>query len=75
MKRGIGILLILVAVALGVLGVRALDDSKSPVIELGDIEITAEDQGEKDNAYVYFGLSALGLIVGLALLYRKKAIA
>ena len=64
MKKPLGILLIIGALALGYVGYNKLEDNKTE-LKLGDLEITAQDKDTKQEAYVYFGLAAVALIAGL----------
>lgn len=71
MKRTLGILLIVGALALGYLGYTKMEDSSAEV-KIGDLELSAEDKGSQQNAYIFFGLGAVALIAGL-MLSRGKA--
>ena len=64
MKRLLGLLLVLGALALGYLGYTKLDESKAE-IKIGDLEVKAQDKDSKQSAYIYFGLGAVCLIAGL----------
>ena len=71
MKKVIGILLILVALFLGYLGIKGLNESSSSVKILG-IEITAQDNESKEKAYIEMGLGVAALIGGVYLISQKK---
>lgn len=71
MKQPLSILLIVGALVLGYLGYTRFDEG-SAQIKLGDLEISAQDKGSKQEAYVYFGLAAVCLITGLMMLRRGK---
>ena len=71
MKKVIGILLILVALFLGYLGIKGLNESSSSVKILG-IEITAQDNESKEKAYIEMGLGVAALIGGVYLIGQKK---
>lgn len=71
MKRVLGIILILGALALGYLGYTKMDDS-SAEIQIGDLEISADDKGSQQNAYIFFGLGAVALIAGLVLVRARE---
>lgn len=71
MKRILGVLLILGALALGYAGYTKLEDSGAEV-QIGDLEISAQDKGSQQNAYVFFGLGAVCLIAGLMLSRGKS---
>ena len=64
MKKLLGIILILGALALGYLGYTKMEDGKAEV-KIGDLEITARDGSSNQTAYIYFGLGALCLVTGL----------
>lgn len=70
MKRNLGILLIVIGVGLGIFGFTKFDDSQSG-IEIGDLEISAENQSAKNDAYVWLGLGALLLVGGIFLINKK----
>lgn len=71
MKRVIGIILIIGAIVLGYLGISELNSSTSSVDILG-VEITAQDEGAKEMAYVKIGLGVAALIAGVYLVGQKK---
>ena len=71
MKRTISIILIIVAVVLGVLGIQTLNDSGGS-IEIGDLELSAEDNSKENTAYIYFGLCAVALIGGIVMLRKPS---
>ena len=66
MKRLLGLLLIVGALALGYLGYTHLNEGKAQ-IKLGDLEISAQDKSSKQESYIYFGLGAVCLIAGMML--------
>jgi len=71
MKRLLGTLLILGALALGYLGYTRLDEGKAQ-FKLGDLEISAQDNTSKQEAYIYFGLGVICLISGLFMSRAKE---
>lgn len=72
MKSIIGILLILLAVGLSYDGFTKFQDSSASVKVLG-IELSAENKGAKQTAFVEIGLGVVSLIAGLYLMRGKKA--
>lgn len=70
MKKLLGIILILGALALGYFGYTKLEEGKAG-IKIGDLEVTAQDDSSKQSAYIYFGLGALCLIGGLLVIRGK----
>jgi hypothetical protein len=66
MKRILGIVLILGALALGYLGYNKLQEGKAE-IKIGDLEISTQDGNSKQEAYIYFGLGVVCLIAGLVM--------
>jgi len=70
MKRTTGIILIVLALFLGFVGVKKLDNSGGTVNILG-IKISAQDKGAKETAYVLLGAAALCLIGGVTVMNRK----
>ena len=71
MKKPLAIVLIIAAVVLGYLGFTKLQDNRAG-IKIGDLEISAEDKGSTQQAYVFFGLAAVALIAGV-MVSRGKA--
>ncbi|MCB0644986.1 MAG: hypothetical protein KDC44_25245 [Phaeodactylibacter sp.] len=70
MKKGLPILLIVAGIGLGIFGFMRLNDSGGS-LEIGDLEISAQDQGQKNSAYILLGGGALCLLAGVRL-YSKK---
>lgn len=70
MRKVIGIILIIVAVALGYFGIQHFNSSTKEV-DLGVVELSANDKGGQKTAYVEFGLAAASLIAGVVLLSQK----
>lgn len=70
MKRILPIGLIVIGIALGIMGFSKLNDSGGS-IEIGDLELSAEDSGSKNQAYVMLGGGALCLILGAGMMRRK----
>lgn len=71
MKSVIGIILIAGAVILGYLGITNLQKSSKSVEILG-IELTAEDNKDKEIAYIEIGAAVVALVGGIYLLGQKK---
>lgn len=71
MKSVIGIILIAGAVILGYLGITNLQKSSKSVKILG-IELTAEDNKDKEIAYIEIGAAVVALVGGIYLLGQKK---
>ncbi|WP_298649335.1 hypothetical protein [uncultured Proteiniphilum sp.] len=71
MKTIIGIILIGGAIFLGYLGITGLQKSSNSVEVLG-IDITAEDKGSKQTAYIQLGGAVILLIGGIYLAGKKK---
>lgn len=70
MKKTLGIVLVIGALALGYFGYTKLDSGEAE-IKIGDLEISASDNDTKQEAYIFFGLAAVALIAGLMLISRK----
>lgn len=70
MKQFIGILLILAGLFFAYMGISKFDNS-SKSLEIGDLELRAEDESGKTAAYVYLGLSGLFLVGGVYSLRRR----
>lgn len=74
MKRTIGILLLVAGIALGIYGFTKYDRNTAD-IEIGDIEISAGDEGGQRQSYTLFILAGIGVIAGIALLSSKRGVA
>jgi divalent metal cation (Fe/Co/Zn/Cd) transporter len=66
MKKIIGIFLLLLAVYLGYTGITKFSDSSSSVDILG-VELKAEDNQQKNTAYIFIGFAVIAAIGGIAL--------
>ena len=71
MKRTLGILLIVLGIALGIYGFTKMEDSGGD-IQIGDLEISAQDQSKQNQAYIMMGIGGVGLIAGLVLVSSKR---
>ena len=71
MKRLIGYILIIGALALGYLGYNKLQENKAE-IKIGDLEISANAGDTKQEAYLMFGLGVVCLLAGMALSRGKN---
>lgn len=72
MKQTVGIILLLVALALGYLGFDKMQNSKAG-IKIGDLEISATDKTSNESAYLLLGLGAVCLLGGIVMISRGKA--
>ncbi|MCB0610408.1 MAG: hypothetical protein H6562_10800 [Lewinellaceae bacterium] len=70
MRKNIGILLMVLGIALGIYGFTKLDDNKAD-IRIGDLELSAEDKGGMNQAYILLGLGALGLLAGAVAVSKR----
>lgn len=70
MKKIIAIILIVVGLGLAYMGYDTVSNSQAS-LEIGDLEISAGDQSQKQTGYVYFGLAVAALIGGGVMLSRK----
>lgn len=71
MKTIIGTILIVGAIALGYFGIKGLQESSKSVEVLG-IELSADDKGGKEVAYIQLGAAVLALVGGIYLVGAKK---
>jgi len=69
MKRNLGIVLIVAAIALGIWGFMQ-HENKEPDLKLGSLEISADK--EKDYPVTLFVVAGLALVVGLVLVGGGK---
>lgn len=70
MKKTVGIILIILAIGLGYMGIKGVQESGDSVEILG-IELSAENKQEKTTAYLELG-GALALLLGGIYLVGKK---
>lgn len=71
MKRTIAMILVIAGLAGGIYGFTQLQDSGGG-IEIGELEISAQDTGKRNQAYFLMGGGALALILGVSLLRRSS---
>ncbi|MDX1476470.1 MAG: hypothetical protein R3301_02150 [Saprospiraceae bacterium] len=72
MKRNMGLLLIVLGLAAGIYGFTKLQDSGGGV-QIGELEISAQDTGTRNQAYILLGGGALALILGVTLMSRSRS--
>lgn len=70
MKRTLGIVLLVIGLTLGVLGFSKLDQSKAD-IEIGPLELSAQDGDQRNKAYTLLAIGAIGLVGGLVIINKK----
>lgn len=71
MKRTIGIILLVLGIALGIYGFTQYDNSKAG-IEIGNLEISAKDEGKSNVAFITMIIGGVGLIAGLVLMTNGR---
>jgi len=71
MNKYLPLLLIVIGLALGIFGFTKLGDSGASM-SVGDIELSATDEGSQTQAYVLLGLGAVGVLAGVGLLAKSK---
>jgi hypothetical protein len=71
MKKILGLVLIVAALALGYFGFTKMQDNKAE-IKIGDLELSATDEGSNQEAYLLMGAGAVCLIAGLMLSRGKS---
>ncbi len=69
MKKLIPILLIIGGLSLGFFGFEKLDNSDASV-SIGNLELSAESEGDKEQAYLMIGLGLISLIGGVYLMKK-----
>ncbi len=72
MNKSIGIVLVILSLFLGYVGINKLDNSGGEVNILG-INISAQDKGAKETAFIIIGAGVLCLIGGVSILNKKSA--
>jgi len=70
MKKVIGIILIIAALGLGYMGINQINESSASV-SIGELELSAEDEGSQTTGYIYVGLAVVSLVVGGNLLRKS----
>ncbi len=70
-KKIIGIALIVGAVLLGYFGIKGLKKSSNSIEILG-LELSADDKGGKEIAYVEIGAAVVALVGGIYLVSAKE---
>lgn len=71
MKKLIGILFIIAAIACGYYGYTKLEESRVG-LKIGNISLSAQDDNTKRDAYILFGVAVVGLILGYGLLKSRE---
>ncbi len=69
MKNLLPVILIVAAVIFGYEGYHQMQNSAE--LKIGDLKIEAGAKGGKDSAYIFYGLGAICLIAGLAMISKK----
>lgn len=72
MNKFLPIALIVIGLALGLFGFSKLDDSGAS-LSIGDVEISATDEGGRTQSYVLIGLGAVSLLAGGAMMVKSKS--
>lgn len=70
--RVIGVILLVGGILLGYFGYEKYNEKKANV-KIGDLEITAKDQGNTTVAFIMMGAGLVGIIGGAVMLSRKTA--
>lgn len=70
--RIIGVILLIGGILLGYFGYQKLDKNKAEV-KIGDLELSAKDEGNTTTAYVMMGAGVVALIGGAVMLARKSS--
>jgi hypothetical protein len=70
--RIIGVILLIGGILLGYFGYQKLDKNKADV-KIGDLELSAKDEGNTTSAYVMMGAGVVALIGGAVMLARKSS--
>ena len=72
MNKYLPIVLIVIGLVLGIFGFTKLDDSGASM-SMGDLEITATDEGSRTQAYVLIGLGVVGVLAGVGMMVKSKS--
>ncbi len=71
MKKIIALAFILFGLGLGYVGYTKMEKSNKPIIEIGKLEIKAQNTDSKTEAYLFIGGGILSILVGLG--YGSKS--
>lgn len=66
------IALIIIGLVVGILGFSKFDDSGAS-LSVGDLEVSATDEGGRAQSYVMIGLGAVSLLAGIAMMAKSKS--
>ncbi|HSM15754.1 MAG TPA: hypothetical protein VK845_01995 [Gemmatimonadales bacterium] len=72
MNKFFPIALIVVGLALGFFGFSRFDNSGAS-ISVGEVEVSATDQGGRTQSYILLGLGAVSLLAGIGMMAKSKA--
>ncbi|MGA7306410.1 MAG: hypothetical protein WBW88_16140 [Rhodothermales bacterium] len=72
MNKYLPIVLIVIGLVLGIFGFTKLGDSGASM-SVGDMHVSATDQGAQTQAYVLIGLGAIGIIAGVGMMVKSKS--
>lgn len=70
-KKIIGIILIVASLALGYMGINKVSNNDASV-EIMDVEISASNESEKTQGYIFIGLAVVLFIGGLYTVNKKQ---
>ncbi|NND72547.1 MAG: hypothetical protein HKN43_13305 [Rhodothermales bacterium] len=70
MKSYLPVILLVAGLAFGYFGYTSYADS-SASLSVGDVSVSATDEGQRSQAYILIGLSVLFLVSGAVLVTRK----
>lgn len=69
-KKTIGIVLVVISIALGIYGINEFNGSQAG-IEIGDLELSATDEGSRSVAIMYLVLALVGFVGGMSIIRRS----
>ncbi len=71
MNRIIGIVLLAVGIIAGAYALTRHEDEKT-VLEIGEVEIRAENRKPSNNTQLYYIIAAVGILGGIVMLTSKR---
>jgi hypothetical protein len=72
MKKHLPLALIVIGLALCLFGYSKFDDS-GVSMSIGEVEVSATDEGGRTQSYVLLGLGAVSLLAGVGTMVKSKS--
>lgn len=72
MKRTLPIILIVIGLASALFGYSKLDESRA-TLSMGEMHLSATDEGGRTQSYVLLGLGAVCIVAGVGMMVRSRS--